>query len=87
MEFADKIITVSDFTRNIVIREYNIRPSKIITVHNAVEFTKNDTLKKFQKKGINEKIVTFLGRITQQKGPEYFIKAAYKVLQKMDNYN
>jgi glycosyltransferase involved in cell wall biosynthesis len=34
---------------------------------------------------LTEKIVTFLGRITLQKGPEYFIEAAYKVLQKMDN--
>ena len=37
------------------------------------------------KKGFDEKVVTFLGRITMQKGPEYFIEAAYKVLQVMDN--
>ena len=37
------------------------------------------------KKGFDEKVVTFLGRITLQKGPEYFIEAAYKVLQVMDN--
>ena len=37
------------------------------------------------KRGINDKVVTFLGRVTLQKGPEYFVQAAYKVLQKMDN--
>ena len=37
------------------------------------------------KRGVPEKTVTFLGRITFQKGPEYFIEAAYKVLQKNDN--
>jgi len=37
------------------------------------------------KKGFDEKVVTFLGRITLQKGPEYFIEAAHKVLQVMDN--
>ena len=34
------------------------------------------------KKGIDEKIVTFLGRITMQKGPEYFIEAAGSGAQK-----
>jgi len=85
MEIADKIITVSDFTRNIVIRNYNINPSKIITVHNAVDSAINNPLRKSQEKGTNDKIVTFLGRITKQKGPEFFVKSAYKVLQKMDN--
>ena len=85
MEMADKIITVSDFTRNIVIRKYNIDPSKIVTVHNAVDNPTCSPSIKPLRKGTNEKIVTFLGRITKQKGPEYFVKAAYKVLQKMDN--
>lgn len=85
MEIADKIITVSDFTRNIVIRKYNIDPSKIVTVHNAVDnATKSPSIIPLRK-GPNDKIVTFLGRITKQKGPEYFVKAAYKVLQKMNN--
>ena len=55
-----------------------------MTIYNAVD----PVLQKeniFVKKGFDEKIVTFLGRITLQKGPEYFIEVAYKVLQKMDN--
>ena len=84
MDAASKIITVSNLTRDIVINKYNINPDKVETVYNAVEpveISENMILKK----GFNEKVVTFLGRITLQKGPEYFIEAAYKVLQVMDN--
>jgi len=85
MEIADRVITVSDFTRNIVISKYNICPSKIVTVHNAAEHQDNGVVKNIKKKKAGDKIVTFLGRITRQKGPEYFVRAACKVLQKMDN--
>ncbi len=83
MEAADKIITVSNLTRNIVIEKYDIDPEKVITVYNAVDPVKEQ--KTAQNKAIDEKIVTFLGRITMQKGPEYFIEAANKVLKRMDN--
>ncbi len=84
MEAADKIITVSNWTRDIVINKYGINPDKIITVYNAVEpISELDKIS--IRKGISDKIVTFLGRITFQKGPEYFVEAAYKVLQKMNN--
>jgi glycosyltransferase involved in cell wall biosynthesis len=81
---ADKVITVSNWTRDMVINKYDINPEKIITVHNAVEPI-SDLDKISIRKGINDKIVTFLGRITFQKGPEYFIEAAHKVLKKMEN--
>lgn len=84
MDAASKIITVSNLTRDIVINKYNINPDKVETVYNAVEpvmISENLIIKK----GFDEKVVTFLGRITLQKGPEYFIEAAYKVLQVMDN--
>ena len=84
MEAADKIITVSNLTRNIVIHKYGIPAKKVVTVYNAVEPIEPIT-KQALKKGVNEKIVTFLGRITMQKGPEYFIEAAHLVLKKMDN--
>jgi glycosyltransferase involved in cell wall biosynthesis len=84
MDAASKIITVSNLTRDIVINKYNISPDKVETVYNAVEPV-NIAENCIIKKGFNEKVVTFLGRITMQKGPEYFIEAAYKVLQVMDN--
>jgi glycosyltransferase involved in cell wall biosynthesis len=84
MDAASKIITVSNMTRDIVINKYNIDPEKVETVYNAVEPVHicNDIT---NKKGFDEKVVTFLGRITLQKGPEYFIEAAYKVLKVMHN--
>lgn len=84
MEAADKVITVSNLTRNIVIEKYGIPEDKVVTVYNAVDPLKDNEVLGI-KKGVNEKIVTFLGRITMQKGPEFFIEAAHKVLQKMDN--
>jgi len=84
MNAADKIITVSNLTRNTVIHKYGIPADKVVTVYNAVDPLADDKKNVF-KKGVNEKLVTFLGRITHQKGPEYFIEAAYQVLQKMDN--
>ncbi|MBP5589475.1 MAG: glycosyltransferase [Bacteroidales bacterium] len=83
MDAASKIITVSNLTRDIVINKYHIDPAKVVTVYNAVEPL--DVKPPEVKKGFDEKVVTFLGRITMQKGPEYFIEAAYKVLQKCDN--
>jgi glycosyltransferase involved in cell wall biosynthesis len=84
MQAASKIITVSNLTRDIVINKYNVHPDKVETVYNAVEPVKitDDVI---IEKGFDEKVVTFLGRITLQKGPEYFIEAAYKVLQVMHN--
>ena len=84
MDAADKIITVSNLTRSIVIEKYNIDPVKVVTIYNAVEPLSQEEKIKLHK-GVDEKIVTFLGRITMQKGPEYFVEAANMVLQKMDH--
>ena len=83
MEAADRVITVSDLTRNIVITKYGIDPSKVVTVHNAVDFSGRSEIQ--VERGVKEKVVTFLGRITFQKGPEYFIEAAAKVVKKCKN--
>ena len=85
MDIADHIITVSDLTRNTVIEKYHQKPSKVTTVHNAVEPLSKDILAIQDKRGVSEKIVTFLGRITMQKGPEYYVEAAAKVLSRSDN--
>jgi len=84
MHLADKIIAVSNLTRNTVIDKYGIHPHKVVTVYNAVDPLPDHEKVKLRR-GINDKVVTFLGRITLQKGPEYFVQAAQKVLKKMDN--
>ncbi len=84
MDAADRIIAVSNLTRNTIIEKYHIPPEKVITVYNAVEPLQLDK-KNLRKRSVPDKIVTFLGRITMQKGPEYFVEAAVRVLQKMNN--
>lgn len=77
-EAADKIICVSRLTRRILINRYGIPSNKIVVVHNAVV---PKPRKIYPKKNlVDKKIVTFLGRITFQKGPDYFVEAARKVL-------
>lgn len=83
MENADKIIAVSNYTRQTIIEKYGIPAEKIITVYNAVEPASNGSTA--FRKGVNEKVVSFLGRITMQKGPEYFVEAAYLILKKLKN--
>lgn len=84
MEEADRVITVSNLTRKIVIERYGINPDKVFTVHNAVEPVDKSDFATVEKH-VKEKVVTFLGRITFQKGPEYFIEAAKKVLDRDPN--
>jgi glycosyltransferase involved in cell wall biosynthesis len=83
MQAADRVIAVSNLTRNTVINRYGIDADKVVTVHNAVVpiEKKVDDADKL----VKEKIVTFLGRITFQKGPEYFVEAAHKVIERDPN--
>ena len=84
MHAADRIIAVSNLTRNTVIEKYGVSPEKVVTVYNAVDPV-SVTEKLDVTKGFDEKVVTFLGRITMQKGPEYFVEVGRRVLEKMNN--
>lgn len=81
MDYADHIICVSELTRRTVIEKYHQDPAKVTTVHNAVEPLSAEIVAIEPHKG-KDKVVTFLGRITMQKGPEYFVEAAARVLEK-----
>ena len=83
MAAADRVIAVSNLTRKIVIEKYNIPAEKVVTVHNAVRFAEKEN--ELPERGVEDKIVTFLGRITFQKGPDYFVEAAAKVLKRVPN--
>ena len=80
---ADKVMAVSKLTRKTIIEKYNIAPHKVVTTYNGV--IEKDAALVSHPRIFKEKIVTFLGRITYQKGPEYFIEAAEKVLKKNKN--
>lgn len=84
MEHADAIIAVSNYTKNKIIQHYGITPEKIIVVHNAVDKESSVQNLNFALKN-HSKIVLFLGRVTLQKGPDYFLYAARKVLDVENN--
>ena len=85
MDYADHILCVSELTRQTVINNYNQSPSKVSVMHNSVMPLSDEIQAIVPKKLEKEKLVTFLGRITMQKGPEYFVEAAALVLQKLKN--
>ena len=86
MDNADCIMCVSELTRQTVINQYHQDPRKVFTVHNAVYPLKQEwqDIPRPDHKG-KEKVVTFLGRLTMQKGPEYFVEAANMVLHRTRN--
>ena len=86
MHSAMRIITVSCFTKDVLVKHYGLEPNKIDVIYNAVE-TDEVISTPAEDYSIlrGEKLVLFLGRITSQKGPEYFLAAAKKVLEVMDN--
>ena len=86
MDHADCIMCVSELTRQTVIKQYHQDPKKCFTVHNAVYPLRQELqdIPRADHKG-KEKVVTFLGRITMQKGPEYFVEAANLVLHRTRN--
>ena len=86
MDHADLIMCVSELTRQTVINHYHQDPAKCIAMHNAV-YPLDEEIKEFvdipiENADQKDKVVTFLGRITMQKGPEYFVEAAEKVLKR-----
>lgn len=87
MEQADLVITVSQWTKDMVIKHYGISPDKIRVVHNGIDLEDYDPINTEQESQVSElkeagyKIVLFVGRITIQKGPDYFIHAAKQVLE------
>jgi len=85
MHGAIKVIAVSYLTKNQVTHQYGIDPAKVEVVYNAIEPNTNGFDEEKYSIHKDEKIVLFLGRITMQKGPEYFLAAAKKVLEVMDN--
>lgn len=83
MRAATRVISVSNYTKNIIISRYGIQSEKVEVVYNGVGRNSSVPLHTLPDK--TERIVLFLGRITMQKGPEYFIAAAKKVLEKIKN--
>ena len=84
LDEADKIIVVSNRIKRRLTEQYFIPSDKIVTIYNGIE-TQVNTEEKLKHRTDKEQIVTFLGRITIQKGPEYFVDVARMVIQRMKN--
>jgi glycosyltransferase involved in cell wall biosynthesis len=86
MHAAARVITVSNYTRNIVVNRSSVPPEKVEVVYNGIDFTDSGAAAPpGAAPAGGDKVVLFLGRITMQKGPEYFLYAAKKVLEKEKN--
>lgn len=79
MEAADRIIAVSNWTKEIIINRYGIPEEKISVIHNGVVLEETDIVP--APRPLGSHIITFLGRVTHQKGPHYFINAARDVIR------
>lgn len=80
LQKADRIIAVSHRTKRMITERYQTAPEKIFVVYNAVTQAEARRIYRTEPKG-DRKTVLFLGRITFQKGPDYFVEAAAQVLQ------
>jgi glycosyltransferase involved in cell wall biosynthesis len=87
MEMADKIIAVSNYTKRIIVNEYSIPEEKVEVAHNGVDLKEKPVGEKMLEeiKEAGKKIVLFVGRLTLQKGPDYFLRAAKKVSEYKDD--
>ena len=81
MQKANAIFPVSEYTKSCIIKYYGISKNKIVSVHNAIE---DDTIKRWRHK-IPQKIVTFVGRVTSQKGPVFLLETIRKVVDSYKN--
>lgn len=84
MHSAMHVIAVSELTKSICVHRYGVDPAKVVVVYNGVEGPQPEPGEE-SRISARDKIVLFLGRITMQKGPEYFIAAAKRVLERMSN--
>lgn len=84
MHMADRVVAVSAYTKSICEQRYGVAASKVDVVYNGIDRDSDQPAPGSQIES-KDKIVLFLGRITMQKGPEYFIAAAKRVLEKIAN--
>ena len=82
MQGADRVVCVSYLTRNVAAERYDVPADKLEVVYNAVDLPTNSDALAMTPIRQHEKLVLFLGRVTMQKGPEYFLQAAKKVTEK-----
>jgi glycosyltransferase involved in cell wall biosynthesis len=76
---SDGIIAVSNWTKDILVTRYGISAKKISVIHNGIIPKEHPGAFPFP--DFASHCITFLGRVTHQKGPRFFVEAARKVVQ------
>jgi glycosyltransferase involved in cell wall biosynthesis len=84
MQAADRVVAVSNYTKSMVIKHYGVSADKISVVHNGIE---PRTIRRYPRHVLKRryKLVLFIGRITYQKGPDYYVRVAKKVTDQYKN--
>lgn len=80
---CDRVVAVSRYTREVLVREYGIEYSRVSVVYNGIDLTDRQGPAPAHERPLTERVVLFVGRMTFQKGPDYFVRAAHLVIQKM----
>jgi len=81
---ADRVIAISEMVQRRLVRQYGVDPARIRVVYNTVEYGEGPSGPR-ERMTDGERVVLFLGRVTLQKGPDYFIEAAAKVAHVVPN--
>ena len=89
MDYADRIVTVSEFTKNMIVNKYFISPDKIDVVYNGIEYEapkgRSEWVPKLHFARMGKKVVLYVGRLTLQKGVDHFLRAASIVVRHEPN--
>ncbi len=85
MQHATRVVAVSYYTKNLLVEKYGIDPNKIDVVHNGIAPLSAAEQRKItaEKFAPDRPVVVFMGRLTMQKGADYFLAVAKKVLEKI----
>ena len=82
---CDHVVAVSRYTKDILVRHYGVAASKVSVVYNGVDLDRAGGPTGEEQRPIRDHVVLFLGRMTFQKGPDYFVRAAQLVIRRMPN--
>ncbi len=79
---ADRVVAVSAYTAEVLAARYGVPGEKLRVVHNAIDVRAH---RPRWTVAADDPLVLFAGRVTWQKGPDYFVDAAARVAAEMSS--
>ncbi len=83
LQQADKVIAVSNYTKYLLVRNYQIDPNRIEVVHNGLTPSTSPIEPGPHHFASKQPVIVFMGRLTGQKGPEYILALAKQLLARI----